>query len=83
MDVDLLVSAAHPLEALFAEPRHADGQVEDLADRGALRAAIGAVAAEDVVGGDAALAVGGAGQRDQGADVPPTKSVTSTASPTA
>ena len=68
MDVDLLVRQARAPQGLLGQARHADGQVEDLADGRALAAAVDAGAAEDVVGGDAALAVGRPGQRN---DRPP------------
>ena len=66
VDVDLLVAPPDPLQRPSRSgPGHADGEVEDLADGRALRLVVDAVAAEGVVGGDAALAVGRAGQRNQ------------------
>ena len=66
--VDLLISQAGPLEGLFAEPGHAYGQVEDLADRGALGPLIDGISAERVDGGDPPLPIGRPGQGDHGGE---------------
>ena len=66
MGVGLLEGDAGPAERFLARPGHGQGQIEDADHGGSLRAAEVGVAAADHVGGDAALAIGRPGQRDQG-----------------
>lgn len=57
ISVDLLEGYVVGLESLLSRASHTGDNVKDLEDRGALRAAVGDLAAQDVVGGDAGLAV--------------------------
>ena len=66
VEVDLLeIRVAKLREDLLADAGLGDHALEDLADRGALRAAETGVAPGDHFGRDAALAVGRPGQRDE------------------
>ena len=62
---DSVVSNPCCLRRLFIDPRRGRGQAKQFQNRRTLRAVKVAVSAADVVGGNAALLVGGARQRDQ------------------
>ena len=65
MNVYLFVGNSRPPQSLFAHSGHADAQIEHLADCRALGLFIGALAAENIIGGDAALPIGRTRQGDQ------------------